>query len=86
MLKEVSYNLLDRMCRCLARCIALICSIVMQSEETCFISDFLERVVPFLSRLDKLQPGTGKQCLVEYMITAAKVSIHTISYYLCVQP
>ena len=47
----------------------------MQSEGETFIGDFVEKVVPFLSRLDKLHPGTGKQCLADYLTTLAKVVI-----------
>ena len=35
----------------------------------------MERAVPFLSRLEQLQPGSGKQCLCDYMTDVAKVCL-----------
>ena len=46
----------------------------MQSHGESYISDFVEMVVPFLSRLDELHPGTGRQCLSDYLTTLAKVN------------
>lgn len=48
-------------------------SFFIQSEGPSFISDFVERVVPFVAQLEKLWSGTGRQCLTEYMVSTAKV-------------
>ena len=45
----------------------------VQCEGPSYISDFVERVVPFVSRLEELQSGSGRQCLSEYMLSIAKV-------------
>lgn len=45
----------------------------VQSEGAGFITDFVERVVPFISRLEELQLGGGRQCLLDYMTSVAKV-------------
>ena len=51
----------------------MLCLAFIQSEGPSFISDFMERVVPFVARLEKLQSGTGRQCLTEYMVSTGKV-------------
>lgn len=48
---------------------------LFQSEGQTFISDFVERVVPFIAQLEDLQSGSGRQCLSEYMLSIAKVII-----------
>ena len=59
----------------------------IQFEGPSFISDFVERVVPFVAQLEKLQSGTGRQCLTEYMVSAAKVKkenamLHCVVYWI----
>ena len=57
--------------------------LTVKSEGPSFISDFVERVVPFITRLEELQSGSGRQCLSEYMTTIAKVQVvqYCVAFY-----